>query len=279
MSVRDLLDRMEAAEGAFLQAEFLAPVLPGGRVRVRIAGVVCTLRVVGDTPPGWAILKPLGLDRARAVDRPSPAQVRAYLELFPAVRLILAKRAEGCWLAMPARAGDGRLHIDGPVPIYLVAGVEAFQQVVARFDGQTFWFQEVDRRRNPAVAAYLREALAAETPPAGLRRPTLTAEERDAYGWVYGAIEAAQRDRLEGRLREALAHAGAQMASYVEREDSYTVTYTVDGRLHRSTVRRDDLTVLAAGICLAGQDRRFDLASLVGVLREGAQGRRLVRVD
>jgi len=273
---------MEAAEEAFLKAEFLAPVLAGGSVRVRIAGLICTLRVVGDPEPGepgWAILKPLALDRAQVVARPSPIQIRDYLGLFPAVRLILARHAEGCWLAMPARAGDSRFRIDGPVPLYLVAGAEAFQQVIARFDGQTFWFQEVDRRRNPAVAAYLREALAAETPPAGLRRPTLTAEERDAYGWVYGAIEAAQRDRLEARLREALAHAGAQMASYVEREDSYTVTYTVDGRLHRSTVRRDDLTVLAAGICLAGQDRRFDLASLVGVLREGAQGRRLVRVD
>jgi hypothetical protein len=279
MSVRHLLDKMEAAEGAFLEAEFLAPVTPGGKVRVRIAGVVCTLRVVDDAPPGWAILKPLSLDRARMVARPSPAQVREYLALFPAVRLILASHAEGRWLAMPAHAGDSRFRIEGLVPVHLAAGVEAFQQAIARFDGQTFWFQEVDRRRNPAVAAYLREALAAEMPPDALHKPTLTAEERAAYVWAYGASEAARRDRQEERIREALAHAGAEMTSYVEREDSYTVTYTVDGRPHRSTVRRDDLTVLAAGICLSGGDRQFDLASLVGVLRQGAQGRRLVRVD
>lgn len=279
MSVRHLLDKMEAAEEAFLRAEFLAPVTAGGRVRVRIAGVICTLQVVGEHDPGWAILKPLALDRARVVARPSPMQIREYLELFPAVRLILAGHAEGRWLAMPALAGDSRFRIDGPVPVYLAAGAEAFQQAVIRFDGQSFWFQEVDRRRNPAVAAYLREALAAGTPPADLHKPTLTAEERAAYGWAYGALEAARRDRQEGRLREALAHAGAEMTSYVERGDSYTVTYSVDGRLHRSTVQRGDLTVLAAGICLAGEDRRFDLASLVGVLRQAERGRRLVRVD
>lgn len=276
MSVRDLLDKMEAAEEAFLKAEFLAPVTAGGSVRVRIAGLVCTLSVEGLESPGWAILRPLALDQARVVGSPSPAQIREYLTLFPAVRMILVRHTEGCWWAMPAKAGDSRFRVEGPVPVYLAAGAEAFQHAITRFDGQNFWFQEVERRRNPAVAAYLRQAQAARTPPAELHKPTLTAEERAAYAWLCSPADVVPRSSTEERLRKALAHAGAELNSFSEREESYTVTYTVDGRSHQSVVRRGDLTVLAAGICLAGGDRHFDLASLVGVLREGARGRRLV---
>lgn len=278
MDIHNLLDKMAAAEEEFLKTEFLAPVLPGGRVRVRIAGLVCTLRVVGRVGPGWAILRPLSMDRAKVVAQPSLRQVREYLALFPAVRLILVARAGHAWLAVPAHRGDTRFRIDGTVRVYLATGVEPFQRIVARFDGELFWFQEVDRRRSPAIAAYLREALAAETPPDRLHKPTLTAEEREAYRLVYEAIEAARRDRIEARLADALSHAGAELASYIEREDAYTVTFVVDGETHRSTVRKDDLTVLMAGICLAGEDRRFDLQSLVGVIREAAETRQLVRV-
>ena len=65
MNIQDLLSKMETAETAFLDTTFLAPVLPGRRVRVRIAGLVCTLRVSGAAQPGWAILQPLSLDRAQ----------------------------------------------------------------------------------------------------------------------------------------------------------------------------------------------------------------------
>jgi hypothetical protein len=282
MSIYELLNKMELAEQAFLDTEFLAPVLPDGRVRVRIAGIVCTLRVIGRRDPGWAILRPLDMERARVVIEPSLAQIRDYLALFPALRLLLVARQDPSarsrrgWLALPAHRGDSRFQIEGPVPVHLVRGAEPFQRVVARYDGSQFWFQEIDRRRSPAIAAYLQQALVDWTPPEDLYKPTLTAEEREVYRLVYQAsyeaIEAARRDRIQLQLADALAHAGARLLSYIERQEAYTVVYTVDGQTHRSTVGKDDLTVLAAGICLSGQDRRFDLQSLVGVLRAGARG-------
>jgi hypothetical protein len=300
MSIHDLLDKMESAEEAFLQTEFLAPVLPGGWVRVRIAGLVCTLRVAGSPQPGWAILRPLSMDRARVVGQPGLRQVRDYLALFPAVRMLLLGRAGQPWLAIPAHQSDSRFQFDGPVRVYLVTGAQLFQRVIARFDGSQFWFEEVDRRRSPAIAAYLREALDAGTRPEELHRPTLTAEEREAYRLAQAAAEAllrqdeeppqvgAERPAVSGRaeqvaqaqarvtarqpggvrrLTDALAHAGAELISYIERPDAYTVTYSVDDQQHVSTVHKDDLTVLSAGICLSGRDEDFDLQSLVSVLR------------
>ena len=87
-----------------------------------------------------------------------------------------------------------------------------------------------------------------------------------------------EAEQTEERLQEALRHAGAQLVEFLERRDGYRVTYTIGGRQHVSAVRKDDLTVQVAGICLNGQDRQFDLASLVGVIREGETGGEIVPV-
>jgi len=269
MSVHNLIDKMEAAENQFLDTEFIAPVLPQGQVRVRIAGVICTLQVKGQPKPGWAFLKPLSFDQAKICGKPGLGQIKAYLELFPAVRLILLSRGRHYQTAWPAHAGDSRFNSKRAVRVFLAESVEPFCQIIARFDGSQFWFQETDRQRNPSVAAYLRAALTKAVKPVDLRKATLTKEERQAYTRVFEAVAAARLDVRETRISHALAHSGARLASYIEREDAYTVSFEIDGYQHRSTVRKDDLTVLSAGICLDGQDRRFDLNSLVGVIREG----------
>jgi hypothetical protein len=154
------------------------------------------------------------------------------------------------------------------LPVRFVEEGQRFDVVETRFDGVQAWFDRADARADPASAAYLREALDRGTPPEQLRRRGLTGAERAAYGQVLVRRQAALRDRTEDRLRAALGHAGADLAGYIERADGYRVEYTVDGERHVSVVNKDDLAIQLAGVCLAGADGHFDLASLVGVLRQ-----------
>ncbi len=269
MNINDVLNRLEAQEQSFVASEVLAPVLPGGVVRVRIAGVVCSLRVDDARLEGWSVLQPLSTSSARVVRPARRGEVAAYLKLLPLVRLVVVARSGRLCYALPAHRGDARFHIEAPVPVQLAEeGVQLFDAIAARFDGRLFWFEARDGRRNPALAAYLRESLSARLPPARLDKKGLSAEERDAYIWVCKGLEEARRNTTEERLSSALQHAGARLVSFIERDDAYTVTYRVDGRRRVSTVRRGDLTVLTSGICLSERDRDFDLTSLVGVMRE-----------
>jgi hypothetical protein len=291
MPLDDLLDRLEDAEKRFTGTRFIAPLVGRNQVMVRIAGVVCKLRVSQDLPKeaafsGWAILQALSTSRAAFIRPASLSEIARYLALFPQVRLVLVERqsaqdGEG-WLACQAQQGDRRIDIPGVVPVRLVeASLTRFETVVARFDGHEFWYEKKDPRRDPAIAAYLQVRMLEKDekglPPKAdaLHKRGLSREERQAYSLIRSGLEAAARDIVEDRLADALAHSGAQLTSYFERGDTFVVRYQVDGREHVSTIHKDNLQVISAGICLAGEDQRFDLASLVGVLREGERGGRL----
>jgi hypothetical protein len=277
-----LLDQLAAAEERFLCGTFLAPVRRGGEVRVRIAGVICRLTVAPPDFEGWGVFQPTSAIAAQLVRPARLAERQRYLELFPRMHLILGGRAGADWLAVPAHQSDRRFQVQGAVPLQLVEEGQLFETVESRFDGAHWWFDRADGRRDPGAAAYLRQALRDMVAPDRLNRAGLTAEERAAYTRNYEprfrAQEAAQRDRTEQRLRQALAHAGAGFRGYMERADCYRVEYDVDGGHHVSVVGKEDLRVQAAGICLSGTDQHFDLQSLVGVIREGQEIGHIVRV-
>jgi hypothetical protein len=276
-------DKLAAAEVAFLEREFLAPVVPGKSVRVRIAGVVCELRVAPPNIEGWCVLRPVSHSSARRLREAGLAERQRYLALFPLVRLILCRRDQrSAWLAVPAHRGDQRFRIEGLVPVWLVDEAAAFEVVRTRFDGANFWFESREPTRDPATAAFLRKSLRESIEPNRLARTGLTPEERTAYAVNHELTDRARKQREadanEHQLGEALGHAGAQLLDFVERSDGYRVTYSIGGRQHVSSVGKD-LAVQAAGICLSVQDEQFDLTSLVGVIRE-AEGRgEMVGVD
>ena len=210
MSIDDILNRLEAAEKDFVGREFLAPVVGPGQVMVRIAGVICRIRVIDGLPrgfKGWALLQALATSRARFIGRASLTQIADYLSLLPAVRLILIQLQGKHWLSLPAQTGDRRFRIEGLVSLELAEeGLERFETVFSRFDGRLFWYEQRDSGRDPAVAAYLREKLsdtdARGLPPEAkqLHKLGLTREERAAYRFLRAAAVEEQQDRTELRL-------------------------------------------------------------------------------
>lgn len=132
------------------------------------------------------------------------------------------------------------------------------------------------------MSQWLRACLKRSVAPADLKRSGLTAPQRSAYAMEFErreqAVAADRQDQIETQLCQTLRHSGAVLENFVEHADGYRVTWSSGGQRHVSSVTRDDLTVQVAGICLSGQDRKFDLGSLVGVVREAEQNYEIVTV-
>ncbi len=268
--VRKLIARLGAAEQELTR--FLAPCLPGGRVRTRLHGLVCQFEAP-DGFEGWGVFTPEGRS-ARMIEPADPIAVSEYLALFPALRLRLIHPVAGrSWLGYPVNESDARQRLghSRPMLVHLVDEGARLEVAVTRLEGGALWFDQLDRKADPLEAAVLNEALQAEVLPEKLSGKGLTPEMRVAYE-LAAAQESFFQETLRlrnehNRLRHALRVGGGNLGSYMDRGDHWVVEWTdSQGHRHSSAIGKGDLTVLSAGICLAGEDQRFDLQSLVGVV-------------
>lgn len=266
-TVLDRLNRLAEAEERFLRGEFLAPVLDGATIRVRLEGIVCEL-ALRQPFAGWGLFTAETLTQARLKRKATLKERQAYLKLFPRREVILVDRAGEGWLAWPAQQGDARFGPPRLVPVRFADEVQRFDHVFVRFDGGNGFFEQPNESIDPTRAEYLRTRFAEDAPAETLQRLQLTLEDRVAFAAAKEIRQRSLQMTTEGRLRETLKNAGAELRGLLERDDGLRVEFEVDGVRHVSVVNKDDFGLQLAGICLNGEDGHFDLNSLVGVLRE-----------
>ncbi|NES82090.1 MAG: hypothetical protein F6K10_12175 [Moorea sp. SIO2B7] len=293
-NIRKLMKQLAAQEVLLNDTEFLAPCVGGGKVRTSVENIVYTFSAKPEDFEGWGIFKPLDNRVAEVIDEPSLPQLAEYLKLLKPLRLRLAYGLRGqTWLAYPVNESDmqQRFGTVKPVAVHLVTEGAQFEPIIARNDGNSWWFEEIDRRAEPQPTVQLWGLLREETPSADIHFAGMTPEMLTVYDLAWQQTEAAKQRRelrrqarkpqkkpqeseaqvetTEERLQQALRQGGGEMQGFRDRGEFWQVEWrTADGDFHASAIDKNDLTVISSGICLSGRDRDFDLQSLVGVIEK-----------
>lgn len=279
-SIRRLILNLNHQEQELCKTQFLAPCVLGGKIQARLSGLVYKFSPKPKDFVGWAIFQPINEKEAKVVEEASLPMVIEYLKLFKAFRFRLAYKLESLtWLAYPVNEADMRQRLGRPKPvaINLVTKAAPLEQVIARCDGNTWWFEDIDRTSDPIISEELCDLLSKKIPTKNLRIPNLTPEMLVVYSLIQAKEEKEQEEKLkllqnkdESRLQEALRVGGnAKLKQFSDNGDFWLIDWTTkNGEVHRSAISKKDLTVISSGICLSGYDRHFDLQSLVKVIEQ-----------
>ena len=271
--ILSLIQSLAEQEQSLTHQPFMAPCILKGKIRVKLSGLLCTLKPQPANYEGWGIFEATDTHTAVYQKPVKRTKVDAYLNLFPSLRVRLAFHLQGrTWLAYPQYEGDMRQrfgHVK-PIVVHLVKGCSRFEPIVVRWDGSSFWWQKSDRSSSIVHTKKLRQALRQEILSTDLSFSGLTPEMKVVYRLVCKSLPAfSPKHQAEKRLKNALDVGGGALENFTDRGDYWTVQWmTSDGVAHSSAIAKKDLTVIGAGICLSGRDEDFDLQSLVGVVEQ-----------
>jgi hypothetical protein len=230
LNIRALIGKLNQESKQLLEREIIAPLLPGGKIRTRIAGMMYEFKLKGKFA-GWGRFHPLNEREAEPLGEALPWERGAYLEQFPALRVILLwpdfdSRRPGTWWALPFNESDARQRFGfeaEPLPVFLcdpTNGAERFERVVARVDGKTLWFDGLDTLADSTHAEWLRDTTS-DMEHLETFFPGLAGSERLALlFWQMRQVELArptishqsERSNSENQVRQLPRDAGQQRA-------------------------------------------------------------------
>ena len=263
--LNDLFIHLAGKEQAIFVQDIIAYALKDSYINVKIDGVILSLKV--GKSPGLGLFRPTSYKTAKYIGEVHWDDKMRFLERLPITRLVV------CYKDEKTNQWYGLSQTESLIPIYDAEGIELFQQVKCRFDGYHCIHDGLDVTKDMTVAEQLRTALTAKhkTVPTGI----LNASRIDcaAYKIAFESL----KDKDEDLIKNYVTRGGGRFKGYKEVRGNFTVTYEIAGETFTSVIDKN-MKVQAAGICLNGTDKNYDLQSLISVVKEGIETDRINRV-
>jgi hypothetical protein len=275
-NVFDLIKRVGEKEAAV--QEFVSPIFFNEYVVTKIEGIVYKFKI-SQKNPGWYKIRSIDRKSAKTIEQADLSEIDSYLKFLAKIRIILIMKKNNIYYGIPEKLNNLGFAFEEMIPIYLTDdSVQDFDRIIGRFDGANFWYHQIDYSNDISKATYLREQLLKVKEPKKICYSGLTIEEKLAYALRVTLDKKLIIDKKKATLKDDVEHAGGEFVKFTEKSDHFSVTYIVDGHQYTSHVSKNEShSVITAGICLSGEDRKYDLKSLITVMREGQHAGRIYR--
>ncbi len=271
-NILNLISSLGEAEASINKIEIISHIYDQTVIQTRVKGLVCKFSIP-KTKPGWYRFKPKNMEKATISSEAGLDDIEKYLKALPRIRMVALFKSEDIYYGVPCKNNFG-FDIKSILPIYLSSDVVLdFDVVFCRYDGQSFWYETNDLKNDFSKSDYLRESFRKMTLVKRIQYPGLMFEEKAAYAFKFEMDKEILEKMKKKDLEDAVSHGGGKMVGYHEYKDHFKVTFKVDEVEYTSTISKDSShEVLSSGICLSGEDKKFDLKSLVSVFREKQRG-------
>jgi hypothetical protein len=261
MKYSETLEKFLDQEKKLAGIQVLAPVIPGGKVRITVGHLVWETSLETEFS-GWGILEVLPSRSVRFVREAEEWEKEAYAKTCIKRPFLLFHRdKKGVWWGY-----DFKENLTAP--IYLASEVSLFDSVITIEDKGIFWYLFQDRGCGWTRRKALCESLEKDRSPEDLRISGLSLQEKEVYRLAFLLNQEKSYLNSEKNILEALKTGGGELQELTRVEHGYRVKWgTSQGESFVSVVD-PGLNLISAGICLRGEEKKQDFTSLVSLVSQ-----------
>ena len=223
--------------------------------------------ISGHSGNGIGVFSPVDETHATYKEEASWELSHNYMKVLPFIHMILAYEVEDGWVAHPMHSATAKtkLGLMGEIVVHNVSDAERFDVVTVRFDGVSFWHDDVFIGADLTKSYGMREAFNADWTPSKMRKKLeevkgITPEDHLAFTLAVDSWIHFKKVSTEDQLQEVLSPGGGKLKKYIVRGKNLEVQWTSrSGRLYTSTVNKESFDGICAGFCVDGEDTKFHL--------------------